>query len=90
MIRKAYGASSASAGPGSTRPSPPKLRQELPESLKDTAGSAPAGGQWIVEVDSPQAIQSLIETDPFWPTGLRKSVRVLELTQAFADGKRQI
>ncbi len=57
--------------------------------LKDTADSAPAGGLWIVEADSPQAVQSLIEADPLWPTGLRKSVRVLEWTQVFADGKRR-
>ncbi len=58
--------------------------------LKDTADNAPAGGLWIVEADSPQAVQSLIEADPFWPTGLRKSVRVLEWTRVFSDGKRQI
>ena len=58
--------------------------------LKDTTGDAPAGGLWIVQADSPQAVQSLIEADPFWPTGLRKSVRVLEWTQVFSDGKRRI
>ncbi len=58
--------------------------------LKDTARDAPAGGLWIVEADSPQAVQALIEADPFWPSGLRKSVRILEWTQVFADGKRQI
>ncbi len=56
--------------------------------LKDTASDASAGGLWIVQADSPQAVQSLIEADPFWPTGLRKSVRILEWTQVFADGKR--
>ncbi len=49
-----------------------------------------AGGLWVVKAASPQAVQSLIEADPFWPTGLRKSVRVLEWTQVFADGKRRI
>ncbi len=58
--------------------------------LKDTADSAPAGGLWIVRADSPQAVQTLIEADPFWPTGLRKSVRILEWTRVFADGKRRI
>ncbi len=58
--------------------------------LKDTADDAPAGGLWIVEADSPLAVQSLIESDPFWPTGLRKTVRVLEWAQVFSDGKRQI
>jgi uncharacterized protein len=58
--------------------------------LKDTASHAPAGGLWLVEADSPQAVRALIEADPFWPTGLRKSVRVLEWTQVFAGGKRRI
>lgn len=58
--------------------------------LKDTASEAPAGGLWLVQADSPEAVQSLIEADPFWPTGLRKSVRILEWTRVFADGKRLI
>ena len=58
--------------------------------LKDTASDAPAGGLWIVQADSPQAVQSLIEADPFWPTGLRKSIRILEWTRVFSDGKRQV
>lgn len=58
--------------------------------LRDTESDAPAGGLWIVEADSPHTVQSLIESDPFWPTGLRKFIRILEWTQVFADGKRQI
>ena len=58
--------------------------------LKDTASDAPAGGLWIVQADSLESVQSLIEADPFWPTGLRKSVRILEWTRVFSDGKRQI
>lgn len=58
--------------------------------LRDTASGAAAGGLWIVTADSPQAVQALIEADPFWPSGLRKSVRVLEWTQVFRDGGRRI
>ncbi len=58
--------------------------------LMDTIDDTPAGGLWIVEANSPQAVQSLIEADPFWPTGLRKSVRVLEWTRVFSDGKRRV
>ena len=58
--------------------------------LKDTASNTPAGGLWIVQADSLESVQSLIEADPFWPTGLRKSVRILEWTRVFSDGKRQI
>ena len=49
----------------------------------------PFGGLWIVQADSPDEVHSLIEDDPFWPTGLRKSFRVLEWTQVFAEGKRK-
>jgi uncharacterized protein YciI len=49
---------------------------------------APAGGLWLVEADSPAAVRALYESDPFWPTGLRRSVRVLRWTQVFASGRR--
>ncbi len=57
--------------------------------LKDTKSDAPAGGLWIVEADSRQSVQDLVRADPFWTTGLRKSVRVLEWSQVFAQGKKQ-
>lgn len=43
----------------------------------------PAGGLWIVRAENPEEVQVLVETDPFWPTGLRKSVRILEWTRVF-------
>ena len=58
--------------------------------LKQADSGVGAGGLWLVEAESAEAVQSLVETDPFWSTGLRKSVRVLEWTQVFADGKRQL
>jgi uncharacterized protein len=58
--------------------------------LKSADGGAPAGGLWLVETDNAKAVRELIEADPFWPTGLRKSVRILEWAQVFADGKRRI
>ena len=30
----------------------------------------------------------LVQADPFWPTGLRKAVRVLQWAQVFAEGRR--
>lgn len=57
--------------------------------LKDPASGAPRGGLWLVEAESLAGVTALVEADPFWPTGLRKSVRVLEWTQVFAGGKRQ-
>jgi uncharacterized protein YciI len=55
--------------------------------LKNQDGSA-AGGLWIVDASDETEVRNLVEEDPFWATGLRKSVRVLSWTQVFADGQR--
>ena len=57
--------------------------------LRDAATQTAAGGLWLVEADAAEDVRALVETDPFWPTGLRKSVRVLEWTRVFADGERR-
>ncbi len=57
--------------------------------MMDAATQAPAGGLWLVTADAAGDVQALVEQDPFWPTGLRKSVRILHWKQVFADGKRQ-
>jgi uncharacterized protein len=57
--------------------------------LRASSGE-PAGGLWVVEADGPEAVDALVKEDPFWPTGLRRSVRVLTWSQVFADGKRLI
>ncbi|HVJ42439.1 MAG TPA: YciI family protein [Dongiaceae bacterium] len=46
--------------------------------LSDTTSGAAAGGMWLVRGDSAEEIARLVQADPFWPTGLRKSVRILE------------
>ena len=38
-------------------------------------------------LDRPEA---LVEADPFWPTGLRKSIQILEWTQVYVDGQKMI
>jgi uncharacterized protein YciI len=48
------------------------------------------GGLWLVTADDPSEIDALIKEDPFWPTGLRKSVRILRWNQVFANGRRLI
>jgi hypothetical protein len=58
--------------------------------LKDAKDGAPAGGLWLVEAEDANAVRALIKADPFWPTGLRKSLRLLTWTQVFAQGKRLI
>jgi uncharacterized protein len=56
--------------------------------LSDADTGAAAGGLWLVEAESLEAVQALYRADPFWPTDLRKSVRVLRWRQVFADGHR--
>ena len=49
-------------------------------------GDTPAGGAWIATVESVAKAHALVEADPFWPTGLRKSVRILHWKHVFSDG----
>ena len=58
--------------------------------LRDANSGNSAGGLWVVNAESLEVVQQLIENDPFWPTGLRHSVQILEWTQVFAQGKRKI
>jgi len=50
----------------------------------------PGGGLWLVEAEDAETVDTLIRNDPFWPTGLRKSVTVLAWTQVFANGNKLI
>lgn len=50
-------------------------------------GDTGAGGAWIAHVNAPEEALTLVEADPFWPTGLRKSVRILRWQHVFADGQ---
>ena len=58
--------------------------------LQDPATGEGAGGLWLVDAESAEDVRALCERDPFWPTGLRNSVRVLRWTQVFADGRRRL
>src|SRR5262245_38095308 len=57
--------------------------------LRAPSGDA-AGGPWFVDANSAEAVDALVKEDPFWPTGLRRSVRILNWAQVFADGKRLV
>ncbi|HTZ80998.1 MAG TPA: YciI family protein [Stellaceae bacterium] len=57
--------------------------------LAEVDGS-PGGGLWLVEAADRAAVEALVRADPFWPTGLRRAVRVLEWRQVFAEGRRRI
>ncbi len=61
-----------------------KIEAAGPLREQDGAG---AGGLWIVEAETASKVQELIEDDPFWPTGLRKSVRIVQWIQVFANGQ---
>jgi uncharacterized protein YciI len=56
--------------------------------LRDAADNQPAGGLWLVEAADHADVVALYQADPFWPTGLRKSVEVFAWRQVFADGRR--
>lgn len=58
--------------------------------LREALDGTPAGGLWLVEAADSDTVDTLVRSDPFWLTGLRRSVRVLAWTQVFADGKRRI
>ena len=58
--------------------------------LKDATSAAAAGGIWVVECNETSQVQELVESDPFYPTGLRQTIRILEWTQVFADGRKLI
>ncbi|WP_373455999.1 YciI family protein [Tropicibacter sp. Alg240-R139] len=51
-------------------------------------GTEGHGGIWLVEAGNPADVQALVEQDPFWPTGLRKNVQILEWRQVFRNGQR--
>jgi uncharacterized protein len=46
------------------------------------------GGLWLVNADTKDQVDRLVNEDPFWSTGLRKSVRIVVWKQVFADGAR--
>jgi len=62
-----------------------QVRAAGPLSASDGQG---AGGLWVVKAKDFREVEALIIADPLWPTGLRKSVRILLWTQVFADGRR--
>jgi uncharacterized protein YciI len=57
--------------------------------LLTTDGHA-VGGLWVVDAADPSEVDALVKEDPFWPTGIRKSARILVWNQVFADRRRLI
>jgi uncharacterized protein len=58
--------------------------------LRDGDDPAFSGGLWLVDAADRDAVIALYQRDPFWPTGLRRSVRIYEWIQVFADGARRL
>lgn len=56
--------------------------------LLDADTGEGAGGLWVVEAASADAVHDLVRKDPFWPTGLRKDYTVLRWRQVYANGSR--
>lgn len=52
--------------------------------LFEATERTPAGGMWLLTADTPEQVSALVRADPFWPTGLRKSVRILEWKQVYS------
>jgi uncharacterized protein len=61
-----------------------KIQAAGPLAASDGQG---AGGLWLVNANDPSEVEALVKEDPLWPTGLRKSVRILVWNQVFADGR---
>ncbi|MBB4568596.1 YciI family protein [Rhizobium leucaenae] len=47
-----------------------------------------AGGLWLVEAPDAAEVERLVQADPFWSTGLRKSVQIMAWNWVFANGVR--
>ena len=54
--------------------------------LADPSGAV-VGGLWLVAADSAADVDALVKQDPFWPTGLRRSGRILAWTEVFEAGR---
>jgi uncharacterized protein YciI len=58
--------------------------------MKDAKTGLPAGGMWLVSAESREEVIDLVTADPFWPTGLRKSFKLLEWTKVHVAKARRI
>ena len=54
-------------------------------SLREEADANPVGGCWIVNAVDRAAVDSLLHSDPFWTSGLRDTVRILQWSVAFPE-----
>ncbi len=53
-------------------------------------GSDGGGGLYILDVDTREAAQAWIETDPFYAAGLFADIKIVRWRKAYLDGVRHI
>jgi len=53
--------------------------------LREEPEAAPIGAMWIVEAPDREAAEALLDEDPFWIHGLRRSRSVLQWSRVVPD-----
>jgi uncharacterized protein YciI len=56
-------------------------------SLRPAPGETPVGGMWLVEAESRDAVERLLQEDPFWIHGLRERYEIHFWRKAFPERK---
>jgi uncharacterized protein len=59
-------------------------------SLRNELSDVAKGGLWIVEACSKADVLGLVQTDPFFLSGLRSSVDVLHWSKAFPEQRQLV
>jgi hypothetical protein len=59
-------------------------------SLRENLDQNAIGGLWLVEAESREVIERLIETDPFWIIGLREHYEIHYWCKAFPERRTLI
>lgn len=56
----------------------------------DEAGNPAGGGLYVVDLDTREAAQQFIESDPFHQGGLFERVNIQRWRKAYVDGRRML
>lgn len=54
-------------------------------SLRPDQGQDAVGGLWVVDAPGRKAIETLLQSDPFWIQGLRQGYEILYWSKAFPE-----
>lgn len=55
--------------------------------LREEEDAVPVGGCWVVEAESREDVDALVETDPYWMAGLRDTIEVMHWSLAFSNNE---